>query len=117
MDDVEYQTDSEVEDPYYETNSRQWSAHKRSTKHMTAEYRCTSQNMLYTPEKTQSFSFSGAYTTPFYKKRTSVLRFRRPREMTSHWRMGQWRQNVKEQGERLACYYQTDPASPDAQDH
>ncbi|KAG8332496.1 hypothetical protein J6590_020002 [Homalodisca vitripennis] len=27
MDDVEYQTNSEVEDPDYETNPRQWSAH------------------------------------------------------------------------------------------
>ncbi|KAG8312340.1 hypothetical protein J6590_024845 [Homalodisca vitripennis] len=27
MDNVEYQTDSEVEDPDYETNPRQWSAH------------------------------------------------------------------------------------------
>ncbi|KAG8243968.1 hypothetical protein J6590_033999 [Homalodisca vitripennis] len=27
MDDMEYQTDSEVEDPYYKTNPPQWSAH------------------------------------------------------------------------------------------
>ncbi|KAG8311921.1 hypothetical protein J6590_034510 [Homalodisca vitripennis] len=29
MDDIEYQTDTEVEDPDYETNPPQWSAHNR----------------------------------------------------------------------------------------